>query len=319
MMSMNVLVLCGGPDAEREVSLESGAAIHAALNGVATDDGAIRSILHVIEGRDLEPVADIIERESIDVVFPALHGAFGEGGPLQWALQAMNVPFVGAGPAAAAFAMDKFRTKHAVARLGVATPESMCVRAGDPCTLSAPVVVKPNDDGSSVDLRICHSIADIRAARDELHRRRTSLLVERYRPGRELTVGIIDGEPLPIIEITPATEYYDYEAKYARNDTIYTVDPVLPAAVRDALTEGALAAWEATGARDLARVDFLLDDEGPWFLELNTMPGFTSHSLVPMAAEAAGRPMDVLCRDLVTAARERGIDRSQETAELRPI
>jgi hypothetical protein len=185
--------------------------------------------------------------------------------------------------------MDKITSKALVSEFGVPTPRSQELRTNVEFSLDFPVVLKPADDGSSVDLRICHSMQEVMRARLEIGPRRERILAEEFITGRELTVGLIDGECLPIIEIRPRDGTYDYEAKYNRDDTQYILDPELPVGVAQAVRAFSRAAWHAVGCRDVARVDFMLDERGPWFLEINTMPGFTDHSLVPKAAHQAGR------------------------------
>jgi D-alanine-D-alanine ligase len=304
-----VLVLMGGPDAEREVSLLSGAAVAQALR----DCGRFDVIERVVD----EPSAEDLDALGGDVVFPVLHGPWGEGGPLQELLETVERPYVGSQPAAAALAMDKLATKHIVSGDGVRTPCARRLEAGDECDLAPPLVLKPIDDGSSVDLDICRSDADVVSARSRLHPARGAVMAESYVTGREITVGIVGTQPLPLIEIIPsaAVEFYDYEAKYLRDDTRYDVDPMLPADLGEQCMNAAVAAFMGVGCRDLARVDFILSDDGPWFLEINTMPGFTTHSLVPMAAATLGLDMPALCGLLVDAA----LDRSRfGFAEARP-
>ena len=291
-----VLVLMGGPDAEREISLYSGRAVAQALR----DSGRFR----VIEQEIDRPTPADLAGLGGDVVFPVLHGRFGEGGPLQETLEAIGLPYVGSPPQASALAMNKLTTKRLLAVEGVPLPVDCRLEATDPCPLEPPLVLKPIDDGSSVDLRICRTAGEVAAARAGLHHRRGAIMAERYIAGREVTVGIIDDTPLPLIEIIPAddVEFYDFEAKYFRDDTRYTIEPQLPAGVADQCTHLAMVAFNRLGCRDLARVDFMVDDEGPWFLEINTIPGFTTHSLVPMAAARAGLDMPELCAKLVGAA-----------------
>ena len=291
--SVHVIVLKGGPDAEREVSLRSGTMVAGALQraGFRVTDLAIDRI-----------GLDELRAVRADVVFPVLHGSWGEGGPLQDLLELDGRPYVGCRPRAARLAMDKVATKALVAELGVPTPRSQEVRMGQPVDVPCPLVLKPSDDGSSVDLRICSTPQEVQRARLELEPRRGRLMAEEFVRGRELTVGMVDGECLPIIEIRPRAGTYDYEAKYHRDDTEYVLDPVLPAGVADAVRAFTRAAWHAIGCRDVARADFMFDDRGPWFLEINTMPGFTDHSLVPKAARHAGMPMEDLVSRLVRAA-----------------
>jgi len=292
-----VLVLMGGPDAEREVSLHSGEEIAAALRST--------NRYHVIDQIIDRPTARELAQFNSDVIFPALHGSWGEGGGLQTELEKLNIPYVGSEPGPAAHAMDKVRTKNTLAPLGVPTPAAQVLTQGDTCTVEPPLVLKPVDDGSSVDLRICRTPADVAAARDHLHTRRNRIMAESYIKGRELTVGIVLGNLLPIIEIVPAVEFYDYDAKYERSDTQYRFDPDISPDFAKQCKWIAQTAFDAIGCRDLARVDIMLNSDGPWFLEINTMPGFTTHSLVPMAAARTGLPMPELCASLVNAALKR--------------
>jgi D-alanine-D-alanine ligase len=293
---MHVLVLMGGPDAEHEVSLKSGGQVVAALRR-----GGARVEERVID----RPGLDELRGMPGEVVFPVLHGPWGEGGPLQELLVADGRPFVGCLPAAARLAMDKPAGKRAVAEVGVPTPASQVVTEGDPVTLEPPLVLKPCDDGSSVDLRVCLTRADVDRERPGLHARRPRLMAESFIRGREMTVGLLEDRTLPIIEIRPKSGLYDYEAKYLRDDTEYLIDPDLPPGTAEAMRDFARKAWRRLGLRDVARVDFLLDERGPWFLEANTMPGMTDHSLVPKAAAHVGLPMERLTTLLVERAMAR--------------
>ncbi len=297
-----VLVLMGGPDAEREVSLMSGRAIAQAIR----DTERFRVIEQIINTEDASSLSAMMQDDAgnVDVVFPALHGPWGEGGPLQEILTQIGVPYIGSGPRASALAMNKVMTKSLLAGI-VPSPSSRQLMPNDECELDPPVVLKPIDDGSSVDMRICRTVEDIDTARTALHPGRGALLAERFIEGRELTVGIICGEALPLIEIVPAVEFYDYDAKYERDDTRYILNPQVPPEVARQCAMYAIEAFHRLGCRDLARADFMLDDVGPWFLEINTMPGFTSHSLVPMAASHAGMKMPDLCATLIDAALDR--------------
>ncbi|TVQ56345.1 MAG: D-alanine--D-alanine ligase [Phycisphaerales bacterium] len=296
-----IVVLMGGPDAEREVSLMSGREIAAGLREAGRFD------VHeaVIDRPDAEELRAIIGEA--DAVFPALHGRWGEGGPLQVLLEALAVPYVGSRPKPAALAMNKMATKTMLAPDQVRTPRARLLEPGSPCDLEPPIVLKPVDDGSSVDLRMCHTHEAINAGRAELHPKRQYLLAEELITGREITVGIVLDEVLPLIEIQPKTTFYDYEAKYTRDDTAYVLYPELPEEVSRECQRVAETAYRRLGCRDVARIDFLIDERGPWFLEINTMPGFTTHSLVPMAAKAHGRPMPELCAALVENALKRGV------------
>ncbi|MBX3372534.1 MAG: D-alanine--D-alanine ligase [Phycisphaeraceae bacterium] len=293
-----VLVLMGGPDRERDVSMVSGSAIAAALAG--SGEAQVRA-WRIDDPDEFErDLPGLLERT--DVVFPALHGRWGEGGGAQRLLERAGATFVGTASGPAAWAMDKVRTKRAVISAGVRTPTWSVLEPGAPCPLGPPLVLKPIDDGSSIDLRIAFSAAEIAAHRADLESRHPRLLAEHYHAGREITVGILEGEVLPIIEIVPEVGVYDYAAKYDRNDTRYVVNPDLPAGVAETCRRNALTAWRLLGLRDLARADFIVDHTGAWFLEINTMPGFTGHSLLPMAALARGIDPASLCLRLVRAA-----------------
>lgn len=299
---MHVLVLGGGPDAEREVSLTSSKAV---AEGLATVAG-MQVTYQVIDriGR-----AEL-ERLPGEVVFPVLHGPWGEGGPLQDVLEASGRPFVGCRSAAARTAMDKMASKLAASMSGIATKPAAVFSARDAgCPCSFPVVMKPVHEGSSVGVSFATdaatwAVACKKTAEDiKQHPSRVYMVEEAVVGGRELTVGVLDGVPLDPVEICPAVKFYDYDAKYHSDETRYVVDPALPTGVKTQVQAAAATLFRAIGARHLARVDFLLDAEGrPWLLEINTMPGFTGHSLLPMAANAAGMPFAALCARLVEFA-----------------
>lgn len=297
----SILVLAGGPDAEREVSLNSARAVAAALR---RNSGY--SVREEVIGRIN---ADELASLPGDVIAPVLHGSFGEGGPLQDILARSGRPYVGCRAAAARLAMDKVATKAAAVSIGLRTaPWCILNTADEGLAMDLPVVVKPVHDGSSVGLHICRTVDEWRSARaavsaDVRAKPGRAYLCERFIAGRELTVGILDGAPLPLIEIIPAQGPYDYDAKYIRDDTRYVVRPPLPPAGAEVLSAQACALSRALGVRHIARVDFLLDAAGiPWLLEVNTMPGFTDHSLVPMAARSVGLDMTALWVRLVEMA-----------------
>lgn len=300
-----VTVLRGGPDAEREVSLRSGARV---LEALATVSG-MTAVDRIIDRPDFAELDRMLAEDRCDVVFPVLHGPWGEGGPLQALLERSGRPFVGSREAAARRAMDKLETKRIAANLGIPTPKAC--RVEDDADLPAPpFVLKPFDDGSSVGVRFVHRPEDLPEALDALSNVRDRLMAETLVDGRELTVGVVGDTVLAPIEIVPAERFYDYEAKYQRTDTKYVVDPPLPGDLA-----GELATWtkrlhDALEVRDLSRTDWLLEssDSGApraWLLEINTMPGLTEHSLLPKAAAATGRSMTELCKDLVRRARDR--------------
>jgi D-alanine-D-alanine ligase len=302
--ALSVLVLAGGPDAERPVSFKSGAAVTAAL----------REAGHNTQQADVGPedlsALDAFVKAGGDVIFPVLHGHWGEGGGLQSILDSRSLPYVGATAEAAALCMDKHRTKAALEAAGVPTPRSRLVSAGNEPDLPCPLVIKPAREGSSIALSICEDQQQIRDAIATALKHDEKVLAEQFITGREVTVGVLATGPrpgdvmaLPPIEIVPASGYYDYDAKYHRDDTQYRFETDLAPATLEQLKSLALTAHRALGVRHLSRVDFIVDAAGqPWVLEVNTLPGFTDHSLLPMAADHAGWPMPPLCDHLVRLA-----------------
>jgi D-alanine-D-alanine ligase len=289
------LILGGGPDAEREVSLKSAALVAAAVRAGGGFD-VVEKTIGAVTLADLRAMPG-------GVIWPVLHGPFGEGGPMQDLLEADGRPYVGCGPSAARLAMDKVATKMIAARSGILTAEACVLNPRDAaCPLPLPVVVKPIFEGSTIGLHVCRTAEHWRAAHEDAARSARPCMIERFVPGREITVGLLEREPgrlsvLPTIEIIPAEGLYDYEAKYTRNDTRYVVNPPLAPAVLEEASRGAERLASALGVRGLARADFIIADADgrPRLLEINTMPGMTDHSLVPMAAAAAGLDMPRLC------------------------
>ena len=294
---IRVAVLKGGPDPEHDVSLASGAQVAKALRG--------HRGYEVIECLvDRPTTQDLLDLEA-DVIFPVLHGPWGEGGPLQKRLEASGVSFVGSRASAAELGMNKHATKQLCVHARIPTPEWQVLQPGDTCTMKPPCVVKPVDDGSSLGVRLCRTEGEIAEARKVLEPVHSTLMAERLIDGREFTIGIVGDRVLPLIEIRATSGFYDYEAKYLRNDTEYLLRPPLPQGVEEDCRRHALKLWHEVGARDVGRIDFLFDGEIAWLLEINTMPGFTDHSLVPMAARHDGLDMMTLCTSLVEMARQR--------------
>ena len=294
---IRVAVLMGGPDPEHDVSLASGREVASALR----HDPMLEVSEHEIDRPDVNALLEL----GADVIFPVLHGPFGEGGPLQERLESSRIPFVGSDSRASAAGMDKCETKRRCLDSEIPTLEWSELHPGASCELAFPLVMKPVDEGSSIGVRICRDPSEFAEARHDLEGAHRRLMAERLATGRELTVGIISDEALPLIEIVPKSGRYDYEAKYERDDTAYILDPQLPRGIAETCTTRALKLWQTIGARDVARVDFIFDGRECWVLEINTMPGFTRHSLVPKAAAHVGRNMTTLCGSLVRAALER--------------
>jgi len=294
----------GGVSSEREVSLHSGQGVADALREAGFD-----VFPAVLDSADLR----VIEGRHVDVAFIALHGQFGEDGRIQRLLEEVGIPYTGSGPEASANAMDKIVTKRMFAEAGV--PNAAYVVLEGPSDAAAAdrvfsklgpkVVVKPSSQGSSIGVSIvergCFDVA-VREALAYDGR----VIIEPFIKGRELTLGIVGGRALPIIELKPHRQFFDYTAKYQYGETTYVIDPELPEGVAQAATRAGLDAFACLGCRDLARVDMMLSEDNEVFvLEVNTIPGFTETSLVPMAAKATGVDFPALCRELVEMALER--------------
>jgi len=293
---MNVTVLYGGPSAEREVSLVSGRAV---IEG-------LRSIGHNVFASDVSPDDLSGLAHPADVIFPVLHGQFGESGELQEILERRGLRFVGSGSAASRLGMDKVQTKRAWDRAGLPTPAYQVVGRADWAQskwVTAPCVVKAIDSGSSIDVYVCHTIEDATQAVESVLERHQQALVEQFIKGPEITVGLLEEQPLSPIRIVPKRAFFDYEAKYKALDTEHRFDTGLPAVVVERCRELARRANDTVGARDLARVDIMLDERhNPYLLEINTLPGFTPMSLLPEAARHAGIDFGRLVDGLVRRA-----------------
>ena len=286
-----VAVLMGGWSAERAISLESGNAVCAALKRKGVDAQAI----------DLDrAVFKRLKEGGFDRVFIALHGRGGEDGVIQGALEAMGIPYTGSGVLGSALAMDKYRTKLIWMSLGVPTPPFMGLVADFDAdrvvqTLGLPFMIKPAQEGSSLGASKVTAAEQLRSAWQTAFRYDSSILAERWITGKEYTVALLEDEPLPLIQLKTPREFYDYEAKYIDGRTQYLCPCGLPESRERELQVLALQGFRALGAHGWGRVDMLVDEEGqPWLIEVNTVPGMTSHSLVPMAAKAAGIGFDDL-------------------------
>lgn len=280
-----VAVLLGGDSSERAVSLQSGNAVLAALRARNVD-------AHAFDPRDRALTA--LLADGFDRVWIALHGPGGEDGTLQGALEYLGVPYTGSGVMGSAIGMDKLRTKRLAEAIGVATAD-YCVLRGPADfeialeRLGLPLIVKPATQGSSVGMTKVERESDLAAAYHAAAQFETSVFAEPWITGAEYTVAVLQGRALPSIRIEATTAFYDYEAKYVRNDTRYHCPSGLSRQAEDHLAHLAIAAFEAIGASGWGRADFMADATGrPLLLEVNTIPGMTSHSLVPKAAAAAG-------------------------------
>jgi D-alanine-D-alanine ligase len=277
---MRVTVLYGGPSAEREISLISGRAV---IN-------ALKLMGHEVFPSDVSP-ADLSGLDHpADVIFPVLHGQFGESGELQEILEQRHLSFVGSGSRASRLGMDKVASKRAWEAAGLPTPPYRLIRRGQPVPpLPSACVVKPIGSGSSIDVFICKTPDQAQDAIKEVLSRHELALIEDFIDGPELTIALLEEKPLSPIRIVPKRAFYDFEAKYKAEDTEHRFDTGLPPEVVQHCQELARRANEIIGARDLSRIDMMLDRQHqPYLLEINTMPGFTDKSLMPEAARHAG-------------------------------
>ena len=296
-----VAVLLGGPSAEREVSLMSG-------NGVL---GALRE-----KGVDAHPFDPLerdlweLKRDGYARVFIALHGRFGEDGTVQGALETLAIPYTGSGVMASALAMDKWRSKMVWIASGIPTPRYRVVDAStDPMKLVAelglPLIVKPAREGSTIGITKVSTVDrdEVRLAIAEAAKHDALVLAEEFVAGRELTASILGETALPLIRIEAPGGNYDYEHKYFSDETKYHCPAGLPDAVEHAIRAASLQAFRLLGASGWGRLDLILRSDGSYsFLELNTSPGMTGHSLVPMAARAAGMSYADLCVEILKGA-----------------
>ena len=296
---LRVAVLAGGESAEREVSQRSGAGVAAALcecgHQVTLVDPAS------------QPVGKL-NWDDFDVCFIALHGGAGEDGRVQAELARHGVPYTGSGPEACRLAMSKLASKQRFLAEGVPTPRYVLVGADDRLAsiarrvsdLGYPLVLKPDDQGSSVGVTIARDSAELPIALAKSRRFGGSVLAETLVIGREFTVAMLDDRPLPLIEIVSPEPVFSYDAKYNSSLTEYKFDFALDDASRGAIEQAAIGAVRALGATGLTRVDVMLDRQAsPWVLEVNTIPGMTARSLAPLAAARAGLEMPSLCDHLV--------------------
>ena len=324
---MHITVLMGSDSPEREISLQTGAAVAAAL-----ERGG-----HTVTRLDIPDTQSVVANPAIaeaDLVFPALHGGHGEDGHLQALLDLMGITYALSGPLASALAMDKAAAKRVMAGAGIVTPEWLQVtwdraiagpvalsgsevpeteRCGEVLSLDRvleraggelgfPLVVKLNGAGSSVGVEIVASPGGF----DEAFRRvagatvgsQAGIILERFIPGRERTAAILLGRRLPLLEISPREGFYDYDNKYTKGATEYLVPAPVHSPLYETICADALQLYDLLGCRGVARVDFRLDDDHHYCLEINTIPGMTELSLVPMAAAAVGISFEALVEDL---------------------
>jgi len=294
-----VAVLLGGRSAEREISLKSGGMVLAALQRKGVDAHAFDPREHGLE--------QLIARK-FSSAFIALHGRFGEDGTVQGALEYLGIPYTGSGVMASALAMDKWRTKLVWQAAGIPTPryELLANDSDLPDVmqrLGLPLVVKPAREGSSIGISKVATVEKLGAAFALAREHDDTVIAEQFIAGSELTAGILDDDALPLIRIEAPQGNYDYHNKYFGNETKYHCPCGLPAELERAIQSQALAAFRMIGCAGWGRLDIMLDAQSrPWFLEVNTIPGMTDHSLVPMAARARGIAFDDLVLRILEAA-----------------
>jgi len=289
----------GGRSAEREISLKSGTMVLDALKRSGVDAHAFDPRDHGLEA---------LKAQRFDRAFIALHGRFGEDGTVQGALEYLGIPYTGSGVMASALAMDKWRTKLLWRAAGLPTPdyELMSARtapAGLAARLGLPLMVKPAREGSSIGMSKVTTIEKISPAYELAARYDDVVIAERFVEGTELTAALLGDEPLPLIRLETPREFYDYEAKYFASDTRYICPCGLPAEQERSVQRTALEAFRVLGCSGWGRVDAMLDRDGKLqLLEVNTIPGMTDHSLVPMAARAQGISFEALCMRILESA-----------------
>jgi len=306
---MKIAVFMGGSSAEREISL---------LSGKAVAEGLSRN--HEVHLFDVEwsgnatlfPVVDEVKRDAYDIVFLALHGGLGENGGIQGVLEAAGIVYTGSGITASALAMNKDLSKTLFVRHGIPTApwltgtpknfDSGCIEA----EIGLPCVIKPVDQGSTIGLSVVRKSGDIPLAIETAGGFGDTIMVEKYITGKELSVPILAGHALPVIEIRPSHEIYDYECKYTPGMTEYRVPAPIPEALASETGSLALRVFDILGLRDIARIDFRLDEHNrPLCFEANTLPGMTATSLVPKSAERAGIDFHELVSTIAHCAYQR--------------
>lgn len=298
-------VLMGGPSSEREISLKSGHAVLQALKESGLDAVAVDITTDNIE----ENIA-LIKSQHIDCTFIALHGRFGEDGQVQKILEILKIPYTGSGVQASRLAMDKVASLEIFEKNRLKIPDHEVVEKNTNWTLhkelGLPLVIKPATHGSSIGLSIVNKDEDLEKAVNFAFSFDKRVIIEEYIKGRELTVGILDDKALPVIEIIPKKNFFDYEAKYKAGMADYIVPAELPKGIAKKVQKSALSAHKLLGCFGCSRADIILSEGNiAYILEINTIPGFTSMSLLPKAAKAAGIDFGALCIKLIKLAYEK--------------
>jgi len=294
-----VAVLMGGLSAEREISLQSGNAVLTALQNKGVD----------AHGVDVgENIASELIEGNYQRVFLVLHGRGGEDGTMQGLLEIMRLPYTGSGVMASSLAMDKLKTKQIWRAMGLPTPDFFIIDSQKSCqqaleTLGLPLIIKPALEGSSIGMSKVEEVEELVPAWQKAQLCGGSVIAESWIEGDEYTAALLGDQVLPMIKLKTSHKFYDYDAKYDADDTQYICPCGLPGERESALAELAKKAFNAVNASTWGRVDFMLDEKNqPWLIEVNTVPGMTSHSLVPMAAKQAGLSFDDLVLQILSVA-----------------
>ena len=304
-------VLMGGPSTEREISLKSGKAVYEALQQLN-----IEAVSIDIKTDNIEENIRLIKSYNIDCAFIALHGRFGEDGGMQEILDNIKIPYTGSGTLASKLAMDKIASRRIFEEQGLAVPKYKIVEKlsynnkGFHNDIMFPLVVKPATHGSSIGLSIIDEEKNLTAAMDSAFGFDERIIIEEYIRGREVTVGILDKEALPVIELIPKKRFFDYEAKYQPGMTEYIVPAKLEEEISKKIQSAAMSAHKLLGCWGFSRVDMILNENNiPFVLELNSIPGLTPTSLLPKAAKTAGIEFGQLCLRLIELAYEKAEDK----------
>ncbi len=292
-------VLMGGPSSERDISLKSGRAVYRALKRQGLD------VVALDVGSRPE---NKIKRAGLKIAFIALHGRFGEDGKIQKILESLNIAYTGSRPIASFLCLDKLASRRMFEQLNLPVPEYEFLHRANykqhlkALRLKCPLVVKPANEGSSIGVSFVNKVSGLVSAAELAFKYDQTVIIEKYIRGREITVGILNEQPLPVVEIVPKQRFFNFQAKYEKGQTKYFVPAEIAKPVYARAQEIALLAHKALGCRGFSRADMILKDDTPFILEINSIPGLTETSLLPLAAKASGISFEQLCLRIVRSA-----------------
>ncbi len=295
---LKIALLYGGISSEREISIKSGKAVEKALEKLKIN-------FISIDPAEKQDFFEKIQKFNPDLSFIALHGKFGEDGIIQSILEFMGIKYTGSDPHTSFLCMNKYLTKKFLKNFGIPTPKDRLITKLEDLekqSIDFPVVVKPNSEGSSIGVSIVHSKSELLNSIEKALSYDRNVLIEEYIDGRELTVGILNGEPLDIIEIKVEKGFYDYYNKYKSDSTKYICPAEIDKDLYIDIQNRAVEIYQILGCKGVARVDFILKDNTPYFLEINTVPGLTDHSLIPKAAKVKGISFEDLILKIIKGA-----------------